>query len=58
MDLPDIGGVPTHPVKRGGEPAQFGGSPTNEPQTNESSTDQPSTGKTTIGAATGAATGT
>ena len=47
----------THPVKRRGEPAKFGGSPTDEPPTDESSIEQPSTGKTTT-RATGAATGT
>ena len=51
-DLLGTGWVPTHPVKRGGEPAQFGGSSTNEPLA-----DEPPTGKATTGA-TGAATGT
>ena len=51
-DLPGSEWVSIHPIKRGGEPAQFGGNPASEP-----STDEPPTGKATTGA-TGAAIGT
>ena len=59
-DLPGTGWVSTHPVKRGEEPTQFGGSSTDE--ADEPSIDEPSTGKATTGATGGAtrtsATGT
>ena len=55
VDLLGSGWISAHPIKRRGEPAQFGGRMASEPSANEPSTNEPPIGKATTGS-TGAAT--